>query len=141
MKLNDSAFLKEKRPVLEELLQELLKRYPFASVMAQDATEKRCTVSRRLTGVSAGGVFSARGFVVKAFDGQHWSEHSFNQLTKEDLPRVLDEICRAAAMSEAVMPEGVAERVYGAPEAEKLTFHGSTEYELDPDEVGVETVV
>ncbi len=141
MKLNDSDFLKSVRPSMEELLGKLLERYPFASILAQDASEKRCSVSRQLTGVSAGGMFSARGFAVKVYDGAHWSEHSFNELTAEKIPQVLAQIEGAAAMSETVLPEGAAERVYAAPASEGLVFHGSTDYELDPDEVGEEAIV
>lgn len=141
MKLKDSGFLAASKPMLRELLAGLLERYPFASVLAQDSHEKRVSVSRRLTNVSAGGVFTARGFVVKMFDGRHWAEYSFNDLPASGLEGLIRDIERTAAMSDAVLPQGVAERVYAAPEAGKRTFHGSTDYQMDPDEVGDEAIV
>ena len=141
MKVRDSEYLEKKRPLFERLLGELLGKYPFASILAQDATEKSCAVSRRLTNVSAGGRFSARGFVVKVYDGEHWSEHSFNEISNDSLPGILGEIEATAAMSAAVLPENVKERVYSAPKAEKLIFKDSTDYKSDPDEVGSEAIV
>ena len=80
MKLGDSIFIAEAKPACRELLKGLLDKYPFASILVQDASQKSCAVSRRLTSVSMGGRFSARGFVVKVFDGEHWSEHSFSHI-------------------------------------------------------------
>ncbi len=136
MKLGDSIFIAEAKPACRELLKGLLDKYPFASILVQDASQKSCAVSRRLTSVSMGGRFSARGFVVKVFDGEHWSEHSFSHISPETVPELLERISATAAMSKAVLPDGIRERVYSAPKTEKLTFHGGTDYEIDPDEVG-----
>ncbi len=141
MKVKDSEYLKSRRPAMEALLGELLKRYPFASILAQDTRERSLSVSRRLTSIGSGGLTSARGLVVKVFDGEHWSEHSMSDITPDGVGEALERICATAAMSGAVMPEGVRERVYAAPAREKLRLHESTDFEIDPEKLGEEAIV
>ncbi len=138
MKVKDSEYLKRVRPLLGRLLEELTDRFPYASILAQDGTERSYSVSRRLRSINGGGRFSDRGFVVKVFNEGRWSEHSFNELTEEDLPRVVEAVVRGAAVRG---PEGTGYREYEIPEAEPLKFKASTDFEIDPAELGDESIL
>ncbi len=141
MKVKPNPYIQAVRPLLKELLAELLKEYPYASVLAADSREKSYRVNRQLSSINGGGRFSARGFVVKVFDGKHWSEHSFNEITKENLADLIQQIRVTASMTGSALPEGVTEHEYAAPEEEETVFTGSTEYLTDPEELGDDVIL
>lgn len=141
MKVKASSHIRQNRPLYEQLLRMLLERYPYASILATDCREKTYSVNRALTSVSEGGTFAARGFVVKVFDGAHWSEHSFSQISQEALPDILGEVQKTVALSETLLPDQLTENVYSAPEEEPQTFVGSTDYEIDPEELGDDVIL
>lgn len=141
MKVASSKFLTDKKPLLQRLLSELLEAYPYASVLATDSRAKSYFASRHNVGIGEDGLLSARGFVVKVFDGSHYAEYSFNQISQEKLPEITAAIRKAVDMSEALLPEGVSERDYLAPAEEKTVFSGSTEYEIDPETVGDDAIL
>lgn len=104
MKVKDSPYLRANKPLFQKLLAALLERYPYASILASDIREKSYRVNRVTTSLAGGGIFSGRGFVVKVFDGGHWSEHSFNQISEELLPSILEQIGQAAALRRPPCP-------------------------------------
>ena len=141
MKVKPSPYIQSVRPLLKELLAELEKSYPYASILAADSREKSYSVNRRLSSISGSGMMSARGFVVKVFDGKHWSEHSFNEITEEKIPDILAQIRETAAMSAAAMPAGIMENEYTAPEEEETVFSDSTSCQNDPEELGDDVIL
>ena len=141
MKVKGSPYLRANKPLFQKLLAALLEQYPYASILASDVREKSYMVNRRLTSVNGGGIFSGRGFVVKVFDGQHWSEHSFNRISEELLPDVLAQIRETVSLSDTALPAGTVEGVFSAPAEEKTVFQGSTELEVDPEELGDDVIL
>lgn len=141
MKVKASSLIRQNRPLYEQLLRMLLERFPYASILAADSRAKTYSVNRALTSVSEGGTFAGRGFVVKVFDGAHWSEHSFSQISREALPDILGEVQKTVALSETLLPDQLTENVYSAPEEEPQTFVGSTDYEIDPEELGDDVIL
>ncbi|MCD8120070.1 MAG: TldD/PmbA family protein [Lachnospiraceae bacterium] len=171
MKVKDSKFILQSRPLLEELLARLLKRYPSATILATDAKSMRYRVSRFMTSADEDDLFSSRGFVVRVSDGVHSTEYSFNLITKELLDDICREIDEAAAMAGVVLPEGITESethaVYGSEagqaggltEAEaaaektaaelgdlkvadgRIYFTGASNCEIDPAEVSDEEIL
>ncbi len=134
MKAKSSPYIRAVRPLLEKLLADLKQRYPYASVLASDCREKIYRVNRRLSDINGSGMLSARGFVVKVFDGTYWSEHSFNEITEDTIPDILRQIAETSAISEGAFPEGIGQNEYTLPEEEETVFQGSTECVKDPEE-------
>ncbi len=141
MKVQDSPWLQENKPFFQKLLAELLKQFPYASLLAQDGQQAAYSVNRRLSNLSASGLFADRGCVVKVSDGAHWTEYSFNRTGEDLLPSILEEIKAAAAMSSQLMPEHTTEPEYPIPQEEETVFSGSTDYEVDPLSVGDDVVL
>lgn len=141
MKVESSAYIQRNRPLFTRLLDQLLTRYPYVSILASDSREKSFSTSRRLTAINEGGMFSARGFVVKIHDGQRYTEHSFNQISEALLPEIVAQIERTVSMSAQVLPERITENAYPAPAEEKLVFKGSTDYEIDPESLGDDVIL
>ena len=88
MKVPDSPWLQENKPFFQKLLAELLKQFPYASLLAQDGQQAGYSVNRRLTNLTAEGLFGDRGCVVKVSDGAHWTEYSFNRTGEDRLPAI-----------------------------------------------------
>ncbi len=136
MKLNDSRYLLDIRPVAKSLVDTLCARYAYASLLAVDSCGKRYRIAR--SGVSAGQdeLYTSRGFVVRVFDAGHYAEYSFNALSEADIPAILAGI-------ETALQEGTAfpDNRYEAPADEPLTFSASTEYEVDPEALGDEAIL
>ena len=141
MKVKPSPYIQSVRPLLKKLLTELEKSYTYASILAADSKEKSYSVNRRLSSISGSGMMSARGFVVKVFDGKHWSEHSFNEITEEEIPDILEQVRVTAGMSAAAMPAGITENEYTAPEEDEAFFSDSTQYQNDPEELGDDVIL
>ena len=80
MKVQESLFIQKKKPLLKKLLDMLLERYPYASILAEDAKSGNYSVSRKNMSVSEAKRGTSRGFVVKVSDGKHYAEYSFNQI-------------------------------------------------------------
>ena len=131
MKVQSSDYLSDLKPVLQKLLQALLRQYDYASVLAADVDAKDYSVSARGMNVSENDHFGKRGFVVRVHAGSGYVEYSANALTEEEIPAVLrcidQELQNAAAFQR-----------YETPKAsdEPLSFERSTDYEIDPKDLG-----
>lgn len=141
MKVQESSFIKEKKPVLSKLLNRLLDAYPYASILAVDSKAKTYLVSKRNMAVSEDMLLSTRGFVAKVSDGKHYAEYSFNQISEEELDQIFHCIQEIVAASDSLLPDGLLESEYLPPEEEKTVFQGSTEYEIDPEELGSDEIL
>lgn len=141
MKVTESSYIRQKKPVLKKLLAMLLERYPYASLLATDSRAKTWEVTGKTAAVRADDLLSARGFVARVSDGSHYAEYSFNQISEDSLERICARIGEAAAMSDAVLPEGIGISEYPIPEEERTVFSGSTEYEIDPEELGDDVIL
>ena len=128
MKVQPSAFIVEKRPLLLKLRDALCAEFDYASVLAQDTVGKHYRVSRHSVNVGEGD--TVRGFVVKALDGGRYAEYSFSELRAESIPAVVDAV--RALLASDVRPAGLAANAYAPPAEEPAVFSGETEYEIDP---------
>ncbi len=136
MKVQGSEFIKSRKPLLERLLERLLEQYSYASVLAVDSKSKYYSVSKRNMGTGEDDLASTRGFVVKVSDGAHDTEYSFNQISEENLEQICRNIRRLSEASDKILPQGLTESCFQAPAEEKTAFAGSTDYEVDPEEMG-----
>lgn len=139
--VQESEFIRQKKPALKKLLARLSGQYPYVSILAEDSRAKLYEVSRKNTTVSEDGILSNRGCVVRVSDGKHYTEYSFNQISEENLDEVCDGVAEAAALSEGVLPDGFEESEYALLSEESLVFDGSTEYETDPEALGDDVIL
>ena len=131
MKVQSSDYLSGLKPVLQKLLQALLRQYDYASVLAADVDAKDYSVSARGMNVSENDHFGKRGFVVRVHAGGGYAEYSANALTEEEIPAVLQCI-------DQELQNAAAFQRYETPKAadEPLSFERSTDYEINPKDLG-----
>ena len=141
MKVQSSAFLTEKRPLLKQLIQELDARFEYSSVLAADSKAYSYSVSR--SGISAGAdsTFSERGFVVRVYTEGAYAEYSFNELNEGDIPKIVEKIEGSLVPFKDCLPEEVSEFLRARTEEEACTLVNSTEYEVHPKELGDQAVL
>ena len=141
MKVKQSEYLKEIKPVLVKLRDRLLEEFPYASLLAQDSTAKNYSVSKTSTGIQMDGRLAGRGFVAKVYDGTSYAEYSFNELSEEKIEEIVTAVKGELMPMSDRLPEGVRKSCYAMLADDVLVFADSTEYELDPEEYGDEKVI
>lgn len=141
MKVEESIFIREKKPLLQKLLDMLLERYPYASILATDSRYRSYSVSKMVVSSGGDGILASRGFVVKVHDGNHYAEYSFDDISQENIGRILSQVAEAVSLSESARPEGVSTSSYPLPKEEKTVFFGSTEYETNMEDLGDDRVL
>lgn len=141
-------FLSDVKPVLKELLDELLKKYPYASILAQDNYAKDYSVSAQGTVIKENELLTGRGFVVRVFD-EEIAEFSFNDISKGTLGMILTKIERNLSQLKANVP-GLIHRkkikvnklfIEKLDGVDKIEFDKSTPFEIDPRTVKDKDVV
>ncbi len=141
MKVQESVFIQKQKPLLKTLLSRLLESYAYASILAVDSKSKMYAVSKRNMSAGESGLGTSRGLVVKVSDGKHYGEYSFNQITEGDMNGICRHIRELMESSDKVLPEGIAEREFQMPAEEETEFLGSTDYEIDPEEMGADAIL
>ena len=146
MQVRESEFIKRKKPLLKKLAARLSEQYPFVSLLATDSRAKSYMVSRRNTAVREDELLTARGFVAKISDGKHYAEYSFNQISEDLLDEICTQIEQTVLLSKNAVPEGMTENDYlfseqNVASEENIVFYGSTEYEIDPEEMGDDVIL
>ena len=128
MKVQQSAFIVEKRPLLLKLRDALCGAFEYASILAEDTVGRRYRVSRHSVSVGEGD--NMRGFVVKALDGGRYGEYSFTELTEDSIPGVVDAV--RDLLAAPARPENLGANAYAPPAEDPAVFSGATDYEQDP---------
>ena len=86
-----STYLSENKPLLKKLIQMLSAKYAYVSVLACDSIGKIIQVSEKDTIVTEHPM-QERGFVVRVYNGQYYSEFSFNCLSSINIKEIFDQI-------------------------------------------------
>ena len=141
MKVPESQTLTSLRPLLRELLDALLKEYEYASVLAVDSIAKKYSCSKAGLASGQDALNSGKGFVARVYDKEGCCEYSFNELTASAIPHIIDDIREKLSPITGELPEGVEPGDYIIPKDEPLFINESTEYEVDPDELGDEKIL
>lgn len=141
MKVKSSTYLQQMKPLLKELLDSLLKKYRYVSILASDSKAMIYSVSKRGTVVSEEPLLSGRGFVAKIYDGTSYGEYSFNNITKELLPEILRKIEDSLIPLKNTLPAGIDIISYDELKDEALTFHESTQYQESLTDMGSEKII
>lgn len=101
-----SSFLASKKDVCKKLVNELLKKYEYVSLLGTHSTGKGVGVSSRVTSISDG-MGAQCGFVVKIFNGCSYSEYSFSEIDEDSLETLLDDIVNKVTLSPTLLERRV----------------------------------
>ncbi len=126
-----SGYIAQCRPLLGKLLDMLLKKYPYASILAVDSKAKGYSVSRSGVSASEQEMLSTRGFVVKVYDGSSYGEYSFNELEEERLTAIAEKIDSCLMP----LPEGFEINEYAQLPDEEARLEKSTACAIHPEEL------
>lgn len=142
MKLEISNYLKEIKPLVNELLKELLKEFDYASILATDSKGKMYSVDKSSVNVSDH-QFGERGFLVRAYCNEGYFEYAFNELSKGSIKGLLDEIKEASKLRynsnlsvrkyKKILDEKLSQ--------EKISFSKGADIEVDPEKVSSEEIL
>lgn len=134
MKLEISNYLKKAKPILKELLDELLKEFSYASILATDSKGKAYVCSKAATNIGQG-MSLERGVVVKVYNGVNYSEYAFSEISKELIPQLVKEIKETA--STLINRDNVGDvSKYEELIEEEFNFSKTAEIEENPEELG-----
>ncbi len=138
MKVSESNYIKKNKPLFKMLVSKLYEKYTYVSLLAQDNAGKSINVSKSGVIIDSGSrMLVARGFVIRVFKEGKFFEYSANDISEEKISSIVKEI------NEGFASLGVGSEAsnYEAPTDEPLVFAKSTEYEIDPEEMGEEALV
>lgn len=141
MEVEASSILSEKKPLLKKLLEKLLDKYEYASILATDASQKSYSVSKQGINIVEGALFSELGFVVKVFDGDSYCEYAGNQVAEENIDSIVETIGTKLVPWKGSLPKEVTARRYDKRKEEKTVFDKSTEYTIHPEKMGDEEII
>ncbi|MBP5153197.1 MAG: TldD/PmbA family protein [Lachnospiraceae bacterium] len=137
MKVKESSYIRANKPLFKKLVSELLKSYEYASVLVNDSFGMRYSVSKTGANVGEDDLYTAKGFVVKVYEGGCYAEYSGNEISEEEIGRILEFI-----KDELVTMGGSREKSqYPLPTDEAANFSKSTDYDIDPVEMGDEAII
>jgi TldD protein len=141
MKRELSRYLQEVKPLLKALLKQLLEDYTYVSILAADSKGKTYSVSRSGTMISVNSFTNERGFVVKVYDNKSYSEYSFNEINEERISDIVAKIKENLVPLSNDLKGIVEESQYDKLEEEEVQFSKSSEFEVDPTDLGDKQIV
>lgn len=141
MKVESSNYIARIKPLLRMLQTRLLKEYEYVSILASDSAAKQYSVSKKGVYAEESARLSAHGAVVKVYDGNGYAEYSFNEITENTIDLVVKKIRESLIPLNKALPEGLQQSTYAVLPDEPLKFCESTDYEIDPEELGDEAIL
>lgn len=139
MEIKIRDYLKGVKPFLKNLLDELLKEFSYASILATDSIGKRYSISKFTTNISDGS-FIERGFVVKVFNGINYSEYAFNEIDIEDMDTLVNDIKLSVKVAnELGKVDGIIK--YEQLIEEEIELSKSFEVATDPMDLGDQKII
>ncbi len=140
MKVQASAYLSKKKPLLQALVA-ALSDTDYVSVLATDNVAKEFSVSRRGISASTDPQYTNRGFVLRVKDGEGYAEYSFNDISEEQLPEIEKKVRAELLPFTGKLPQALGRMKRQAGAEEKTVFTGASEYEIHPDTLGTEGIL
>ncbi|MGL5676224.1 MAG: TldD/PmbA family protein [Cellulosilyticaceae bacterium] len=141
MQVNQSKYLQQVKPIAKKLLEALMEKYAYASVLATDSKGKTYSVSRVGMNIVPSEMTSERGFVVKVYDGKGYGEYAFTQLTEEVIPSIVETIEKSLVPMKNQLADSVQLNEYGSIDEDATEFSKTSEFEKDPREMGDEAII
>ena len=139
MKVENSIYIKNIKSQLRMILEELLKKYEYVSILAEDSKSKNYRVAASGVTISDNQILCSRGFVVKIYDAGEYAEYSFNTL--EDVSVMVEKIEKTVESLKKAVPDNIMHSKLEVLADEPMEFSKGTEYELHPEEMGDEAII
>lgn len=134
--------LDELKPALKKLVEELLKIFSYASVLATETDERSWSVSRSGPAISTGGISGPDcGIVVRVFDETGCGEYSFNDFSEDKIADVCTLIKERLSAQTAALPLGVTPLPTPVPADEPAVLKEKSAYRLHPRDLGDEEIL
>lgn len=141
MKSQLSQSLTNIKPALKTLLTELCKEYEYVSILAQEARGKNYRVAKSGISIADSSLTAGKGAVIKLYDGHSYAEYSFNKLNPEFISSIPSLIKNKLIPLSDAIPSNVSISNYPKLKDEKITFSESSEYIIDPETYGDDTII
>lgn len=129
------------KELIRQLMDRLWERYEYASILMNDVSGKRYSVSGRGVVCNMSQLLCQCGYVIKAYDGQSFCEYSFNELRQDNIEEISEAVERVFAARKAMENAGFPVNTYPEPEEEKFTGFTENEMHDNPDECSDEIIV
>ena len=100
-------WIKQTRSAAKSLLEALLAKYPYASILLTDSKAKNYSISRSGISVNANTDYGDRGAVVRIYDGKGYAEYATNMLSLERIPEILQTLSDRLAPIAGALPSKV----------------------------------
>lgn len=136
MQVRKNQYLEKIKPTAKKLVSLLCERYEYCSLLGTNSESTIYQVSSTGINISQGGpdsIYNKRGFVIRIFDKSGQAEYSFNMLNEELIPDIIKGVDRAVNAYKG--------KSCGIPSDEPLQIDKSTEYKIDPKELGEEKII
>ncbi len=139
-KLEHSNYILAVKPVLKKLLDAVLEKYAYASILAVDSKGNYYSSGKAGITIQEVPRYANCGFVIKAYDGNAYGEYSFNEISEDMIPSIVKKVDEAMSLKK-VVKGGLSLCEYKQMNDEPCTFSGSSEYEIAPWEMGDEKII
>lgn len=125
---------------LKDLMEKLWKIYPYASVLYENQSGKRFSASGRGISVIQDKLSCAKGYVIKAYDGERYAEYSFNILSPDNLDEIIDKVKYTFRVKE-LLSDTFSFSSYGKPDDEVVHSFSENPVKNHPAELGDKKIV
>lgn len=102
-----SSFLTSKKDVCRKLVDKLLEKYEYVSLLGKHSTGKSVSVTSRVTSISDG-MGGQCGFVLKIFNGSSYSEYSFSEIDETKLNELVEDVIAKVTLSSNLLERRVS---------------------------------
>ena len=133
MQVKKSGYLEKIRPTAKKLVKRLCEKYDYCSLLGTDSEDTRYRVASTGVNIAPVDFLNNRGFVIRVFDKSGQAEYSFNELSDELIPQIIDNVDKAVKLYEG--------KDCGLPSDKPLSLDKSSEYQVDPKELGDEKII
>ena len=138
MEVSESRYISSNKALFKELLRELLNEFEYASVLVTDAEGKAYSASKSGVNIQMDRrLHNQKGFVIRVFDRGLYGEYSSNLISGD----TIQDMVKAVKTRLCPLGEGFDSNVYTAIQDEPVVFKKSTEFLVDPKELGDEAII
>lgn len=95
MKVEMSEFLKNQKSQILELKNKLEQEFKYVSILGVDSEGTSFSVKKKGASVQDSR-WNDRGFVVRVYNGEYYSEYSFNEISEGSANEIFEDVCKAA---------------------------------------------
>ena len=98
-----SSYLRSKKKIIKQLIDDLGSVYPYISVLGTDVVGQIIATDKSVTSVVPSGITES-GFVIKVFNGETYSELSVNDINIKNYQSIISEIHTLTTLSSTIKP-------------------------------------